>query len=1099
MTQPLQRTSTHTSHWAVTWLFVLYVLFVVYGSLVPLTYVDRPLVDAVYAFKSISFLVLGLASRADWVANGVLYVPVGFLTAAWLAQTFQKIPRVLLLVIAAAFSMALAVGVEFVQLYFPPRTVSLNDLLAECIGSLIGLALATRFADWFKELLYSFLNDPQRLKLRLLEAYVVAYFAFALFPYDLLLSWAELDGKFDSSSWGWLVTGNSQRFILTAVQLVADAALAAPFGFLLVRLLGGRVATYKNALLTGLLLGIVVEFAQFFIASGISQGISVLSRTLGVCGGVALHKHRGHWTSAYVALTLRRYTLPLGVVYMVALLEINGWRTSSWQGLTMAEKHLAQLSFIPGYYHYFTTEAKALFSLTIVCMSYVPTGVLAWAHQRSARLAMMFALVLASAMKTGKLFLPLSHPDLTNLLLACAASGFTVVLLRQFMSPQAMDCNVAGALRKDDPRAIDVSGAVIASAARQSMPHVPIWLFVCLLATGFWIFNFPAFPWAVGLMLAACAMVVWLQPVWVFAIIPAALPVFDLAPWSGRFFLDEFDALLLVTLAVAFARAPALSRARYQRDAVFASAAMLLGLSFVISAVLGMMPFQLPDANAFNNYFSAYNALRIFKGAVWAYLVYALAHRFSTNGVDARRPFAWGMSIGLAGTVAVIMWERVAFSGLWNFATSYRVTGPFSAIHIGGAYIECFLAVATPFVMMLMLEKRHWLARVAAVMLLLATTYALMVTFSRNGYTAFAVAVAISLLAALRHTKRQIRSSVLLAGLAGAMLLVAVPIFKGEFSQARMATVRTDLGVRQAHWDDALAIRDAGWVTSIFGMGLGRYPDTNFWRSAEGHRTGTYRLEAASGNGFMRMSSGDSLYVEQLVSVQPGQTYVLKLDLRASVSNAKITVPICEKWMLTSYNCIWLTLSSGEEVGTWHSLESRFIAKELSSNPWYSQRPIKLSLYYAVPNSTIDIDNLRLETAQGANLLRNGDFSKGLDHWFFSTDGHLQWHIKSLFYGVLFDQGWFGLVTLLGFLGLALVRAARNAYRGDLFAGAGLAALSSFLVVGLFDTLIDAPRFLLLMLLLASFCRQSNQFLQNAIHNSNNATESHAKKNPHKT
>jgi VanZ family protein len=1091
MTQPQQQRLA--SQTVVSWLLVLYVLFVVYGSLVPLKYVDRSLIDAVAVFKNIPFLKLGIQSRADWVANGVLYVPVGFLSAAWLTQTFQKIPRVYLFAVAAAFSMALAVGVEFTQLFFPQRTVSLNDLLAEVIGSLIGLALAGRFTEWFRGLLISFLHDPQRLRLRLLEAYVVAYFVFALFPYDLLLSWAELEGKYDSSSWGWLVAGNTPRFILAVFQLLTEAALTAPFGFLLLRLLGGRAATYKNAVLTGLLLGIGVEFAQFFIASGISQGISIFSRTLGVCGGVALYRHRSYWTAEQVAFTLRRYTLPLGVVYLVALLEINGWRTSSWQGLAVAAQQLDQLKFIPGYYHYFTTEAKALFSLTIVCMSYVPIGVLAWAHHRSVRLAMLFALLLASAMEAGKLFLPLSHPDLTNLLLACAASGFTVWLLRQFMSPQVMDCRVAGAPRNDEVRGV-AREAVIASAARQSMPPESIrpqsiWPYLSLLATGLWVFNFPAFPWVVGLVLAACALAVWFRPTWAFVIIPAALPVFDLAPWSGRFFLDEFDALLVVTLAAAFARAPALPRARFQRDAVFASAAMLLGLSFVISAVLGIMPFQLPNANAFNNYFSPYNALRIFKGAAWAYLVYALARRFLTNGVDVRRPFAWGMSMGLAGTVAVIMWERVAFSGLWNFATGYRVTGPFSAIHVGGAYIECFLAAATPFVMMLMLEKRHWFARVAGVVLLLATTYALMVTFSRNGYTAFAVAVAISLLVALRQTKRLIRSSVLLAGLAGAMLLVAVPIFKGEFSQARMATVRADLGVRQAHWDDALAIRDTGWVTSTFGMGLGRYPETNFWRSAEGHRTGTYRLEAASGNNYLRMSSGDSLYMEQLVGVEPGQSYVLKLDVRASVANAKITVPICEKWMLTSYNCIWQTLSSGNEVGTWRSLETRFVAKELSISPWFSQRPVKLSLYYAVPNSSIDIDNVRLETVQGANLLSNGDFSNGLDHWFFSTDGHLQWHIKSLFYGVLFDQGWFGLVAFLGFLGLVLVSAARNAFHGDKLSGAGLAALSSFLVVGLFDTLIDTPRFLLLMLLLVWFCRQSNQ-VPHTTRNSANATDS---------
>lgn len=1060
----------HASHAVVSRLLVLYVLFVVYGSLVPLTYVDRPLVDAIQAFRTIPFLVLGIESRADWVANGVLYVPVGFLTAAWLTQTFQKIPRVVLFAMATAFSMVLAVGVEFVQLFFPPRTVSLNDIMAECIGGLMGVALASSLRDWLLALLASFFGDSQRLQKRALEAYAFAYFAFAFFPYDLLLSWPEVQAKLDSGRWGWWLASNSPRPTLLGLQLLAEAVLTLPLGFLLVRLSVPRVVSLQKAVLFGAVLGMAIEMAQFFIASGSSQGMSVLTRWLGLVCGVALAHNSARWTADTMATGLRRYTLPLAAAYLLAMFEINGWLTTHWQGWGVASAQLEKLSFVPFYYHYFTSEAKALFSLGAVCLSYVPIGVLAWAHRRSSGLALLLALALAACIELGKLFLPPSHPDLTNLLLACAASGFTVTLLRQFMTPQAMDCHDADTPRRDG------TSFVMASAAHQSTSSKSMWLFLCLLATTLWVSNFPAFPWVVGVVLAACAMAVWLRPIWAFGIIPAALPVFDLAPWSGRFFLDEFDALLLVCLAVAHSRLPdqmpTPTGHRPRTDFVFKLVGGLVAVSFAISSVLGMLPFQWPDANAFNNYFSPYNALRIVKGAAWAYLIYAVARRFAATGFDVRPAFAWGMTIGLAGTVAVILWERAAFVGLWDFASDYRATGPFSVIHIGGAYIECFLAAATPFLMMLMLEKRHVLARFAGLLLLLATTYALMVTFSRNGYMAFAIAVVISLLTALRHTKRLFRSSMLLAALAGAMLLVAVPIFKGEFSQARMSTLRTDMAVRQAHWDEALAMRAPDWVTSVFGMGLGRYPETNFWHGAQAHGSATYRLAAKDGNTYLRLSSGAPINVEQWVAVQPGQAYVLKLDARASVPNATISIPICEKWMLTSHHCILHTLVLGQELGGWRSHEARLTTSTLPTRSWYSQRPIKLSLNYAVPNSTIDIDNVRLETAQGANLLRNGDFAKGLDRWFFSTDSHLHWHIKSLFYGVLFDQGWFGLLVLLIFFGLALSRAARNAYQGDKLAGAVLAALSSFLVVGLFDTLIDAPRFLLLILTLAWFCRQ---------------------------
>jgi hypothetical protein len=430
------------------------------------------------------------------------------------------------------------------------------------------------------------------------------------------------------------------------------------------------------------------------------------------------------------------------------------------------------------------------------------------------------------------------------------------------------------------------------------------------------------------------------------------------------------------------------------------------------------------------------------------------------------------MAVGLGLTVAVIMWERVAFSGLWNFSDGYRVTGPFSATHTGGAYIDCFLAAAVPFLMVLTLETRHWLAKLAGMSLILAATYALMVTFSRGGYLAFAVAVCIVLLASIVRTKRFARTGVILVGLAGAMLLVVVPIFKGEFAQSRMASVSADLGFRQAHWEDALNIRDPGWATSLFGMGLGRFPETTYWRSTLDARAGTYQLKNEEGNTYLRLDSGDAIGMDQFVSLEPGQQYVLKLDVRPSRPDAKITVSICEKWLLTSANCLSPTFDLGKEFGAWRSVETRFSANELSTSPWYGHRPIKLSLSYAVPQSTIDIDNVSLQTEPNSNLLRNGDFSQGLDHWFFATAGtlHAHWRVHSLYYSTLFDQGWFGLVAFGVFIALALVRAVQKTWRGDAVSAASLAALSGFLVGGIFDTQIDAPRFLFLLLLLAWTC-----------------------------
>lgn len=319
---------------------------------------------------------------------------------------------------------------------------------------------------------------------------------------------------------------------------------------------------------------------------------------------------------------------------------------------------------------------------------------------------------------------------------------------------------------------------------------------------------------------------------------------------------------------------------------------------------------------------------------------------------------------------------------------------------------------------------------------------------------------------AASSTGRFTRNGLLAGGALAAVLAIAIPIFKGEFSQARMATVSADLQVRQAHWQDALSLRDGGWLTALFGMGVGRYPATNLWAGTQLPTTATYQLASESGNTFLRLSSGSPVYVEQVVSVVPVEKYVLRFSARTSLPNAKLTISVCEKWMLTSFNCAAQAFDLGNDVGKWMTVEREFVAQNQPTGFWQSLRPTKLSLSYTTPKSSIDIDNLSLRSQSGINLIRNGDFSNGLDHWFFSADSHLQWHVKSLFVGMLFDLGWLGLLALTLLLATAVVRAASNMYRGHAASAAALAALASFLVVGLFDTLIDSPRYLLLLLLL---------------------------------
>ena len=76
---PMDMPSERGSRWPLALLAIGYLVFVVYGSLVPLRYTPLPWDHALARFQEIPFLQLGIGSRADWVANLLLFIPLTFL------------------------------------------------------------------------------------------------------------------------------------------------------------------------------------------------------------------------------------------------------------------------------------------------------------------------------------------------------------------------------------------------------------------------------------------------------------------------------------------------------------------------------------------------------------------------------------------------------------------------------------------------------------------------------------------------------------------------------------------------------------------------------------------------------------------------------------------------------------------------------------------------------------------------------------------------------------------------------------------------------------------------------------------------------------
>lgn len=282
---------------------------------------------------------------------------------------------------------------------------------------------------------------------------------------------------------------------------------------------------------------------------------------------------------------------------------------------------------------------------------------------------------------------------------------------------------------------------------------------VILVGCTIWaVVDFPLWrlPLAIAFLLYAAALWRWPR-IWLI-VVPAALPVFDLMPWSGRFFLTEFDMLILVTLAVIGLRGaggrmlPGLWRAPWRLPA-------LMALSYAISTVIPLLPLPPLELASFNSYLSPFNSLRVAKGFFWAWLLTpALVRHLHRDPQGTRDYLVAGIVTGLALAGIGILWERGVFvdlatagniygllNNLLDFSGSYRATGLFSGMHVGGEAIDGYLSLAVPFSLYPVLFGRRLWVRIAGLAVFALGTYGVMVTFSRGLYAGYGISLAVML------------------------------------------------------------------------------------------------------------------------------------------------------------------------------------------------------------------------------------------------------------------------------------------------------------------------------------------------------------------
>lgn len=306
------------------------------------------------------------------------------------------------------------------------------------------------------------------------------------------------------------------------------------------------------------------------------------------------------------------------------------------------------------------------------------------------------------------------------------------------------------------------------SVGPHSMPSVPVAGrimrrvgFGCLAAIGFTGLGVFAFThplgWFSGLLIACCllGMLAVRSDAWL-VVVPGLAPVIDLAGWTGAIHLTESDALVLGALALGGLReATAIPASvsgymwRLGPAGQFAFGAM--GVSYLLSTSWqGLWTVGL-DPSLLAGYSTSLNGPRLAKGCLWVLLLLPLlAAAFRTRPQGARCALISGVLLGLLLISLGALWERIAFTGLTDFASDYRTTALFWEMNVGGATLDGWLALSVPFALWMVLREHRPRHLFALMVLMALAAYVVFTTFSRGLYFGLALGGLITMVMMLR-------------------------------------------------------------------------------------------------------------------------------------------------------------------------------------------------------------------------------------------------------------------------------------------------------------------------------------------------------------
>jgi VanZ family protein len=419
------------------WLALGFLTLAVYGSLVPLHFRPLPPGEALTRFRAVLNEPVRLESRSDWVANILLFVPLGFLVMATLAADRGRGAGWAAALVVPPACTALSAALEFTQLYFPPRVSQLNDIVAESVGGLVGTALWLAAGQsltlrWRR--LWADLGGRESAQ-TLLWVYLGFLVVVHAVPLDLTISPAELYHKYREGRVRLVPFADWHDHPLSGVgKCLTNMALFLPAGLLLPGLAKPFWRQRRNWLpILGLAVGFasLIELMQLCVWTRFFESTDIITGSLAVlCGwaaGVARDAQFGR----------RPVGLALVSVYLAVLVFIS-WQPFNFEAsVTSAASRLADLRWAPFADYQEADYAQAADQICSKGALFISLGVVTSLcqfgrfHRHGGLAAIFGGLVVGTLLEAGKLALPGRYASVSNVVLAALGVGIGFTLARR--------------------------------------------------------------------------------------------------------------------------------------------------------------------------------------------------------------------------------------------------------------------------------------------------------------------------------------------------------------------------------------------------------------------------------------------------------------------------------------------------------------------------------------------------------------------------------------------------------------------------------------------------------------------------------------------